>query len=54
MKIVYKIYIYIICKINNTVFFLQYCLLDLLVGVVHPSVLWRVATLCNVVCPSGA
>ena len=42
MKIVYKIYI--ICKINNT-FFLRYCLLDLLVGVVQPSVLWKVATL---------
>ena len=44
MKIVYKIYI--ICKINNFFFFfLQYCLLDLLVGVVQPSVLWKVATL---------
>ena len=43
MDIVYKIYRPIICKINF--FFLQYCLLDLLVGVVQPSVLWKVATL---------
>ena len=38
-------YIKYICKLNNTVFFLQYCLLDLLVGVVQPSVLRKVATL---------
>ena len=47
MKIVYKIY-YITCKIS---FFLQYCLLDLLVGVVQPSVLWKVATLGSILSP---